>query len=134
MQDNPEFEGAECIKSHVDTWESVSPSKMKVERLSGLSNEIWKVTSKEKVKPKTVIYRKFGEAGAICDRERENYIIQGLSKKHLSPPFYGGNKEYRIEEFQKSEPLTPEDVKEKRTARRIARLLADLHSMKFEKL
>jgi len=134
MLDDPKFEGVDCIKSQVESWRDISPSKLKVERLSGLSNEIWKVSSTEDVEPKTVIFRKFGDAGAICDRERENYIIQGLAKKKLSPPFYGGNKEYRIEKFEKSEPLSPEDVKDKLTRRRIARLLADLHSLDFPKL
>jgi len=134
MQDDPQFEGVDFIKSHVESWKDVSASNMKVERLSGLSNEIWKVTATEDIEPKTVIYRKFGEAGAICDRERENYIIQGLAKKKLSPPFYGGTKEYRIEKFEKSEALSPEDVKDKLTRRRIARMIADLHSLDFSKL
>jgi len=135
MIDDPTFEGAQAIKEHVKSWRDLSPSKMKLERLSGLSNEIWKVSASDRdIDPHVVIYRKFGEGGAIVDRERENYIIQGLAKKKLSPIYYGGTKEYRIEKFQESKPLEPLDLKEKPIRRRLAHLLADLHSLKFEKL
>jgi len=134
MIDDPQFEGVDLIKEHVGSWKDVSPSDMKVERLSGLSNEIWKVSVHEDIDPQTVIYRKFGEAGTIVDRERENYIIRGLAKKGLSPMFYGGTNEYRIEKFQESKSLEPLDLKEKPIRRRLARLLADLHSLKFDKL
>lgn len=134
MIDDPKFEGVDAIKEHVESWRDVSPSKMKFERLSGLSNEIWKVSIPDNIEPQTVIYRKFGEAGSIVDRDRENIIIKGLAKKKLSPMFYGGTKEYRIEKFQESKSLDPPDLKEKPIRRRLARLLADLHSLKFDKL
>jgi len=135
MQDDPKFEGVDNIKEHVEDWKELSPSKMKVERLGGLSNELWKVSSLDKnITPKTVIYRKFGSGAAICDRKRENYVLKGLAKSKIAPKFYGGTEEYRVEKFMEADELTPDDAGDAKLRKRIARLVADLHNMEFEKI
>jgi len=135
MQDDPKFEGVDNIKEHLDSWQDLSPSKMKVEKLGGLSNDLWKVTSLNKeIKPRTVIYRKFGHGAAICDRERENYVLKGLARNKIAPKFYGGTEEYRVEKFMDAKELTPDDMSDASIRKRISRLVADLHNMEFEKL
>jgi len=134
-QGEDKFEGMETIHAHVDTWQNISEKNTKVERLGGLSNKIWKVTAKsKKVEPRTVIYREFGSGAAIVDRERENYVIEGLAKKGIAPKYFGGDEERRVEEFCESELLKPSDLNEKSNRRKLTRLLAELHSMKFDKL
>ena len=135
MQDDPMFEGIDAIKEHVESWQDLSPQKLHVERLSGLSNKIFKVSVDDKdVYPKTVIYREFGEGAAICDRGRENYVIKSLAKKEIAPMFYGGDKECRVEKFVNAEEMTKSDFQEKVNRRKLAKLMAALHSMNLEKL
>ena len=135
MQDDPIFEGVDAIKEHVTSWQDISPTKLHVERLSGLSNKIFKVSVDDKdVFPKTVIYREFGGGAAICDRARENYVIKSLAKKEIAPMFYGGDMEYRVEKFVNAEELTKTDFEDKVNRRKLAKLMAALHLMNLEKL
>jgi len=129
------FEGLEDIQNHVESWQDLSEKHTKIERMGGLSNTIWKVTAKaKKVEPKTVIYRKFGAGGAIVDRDRENYVIKGLAKKGVAPRYFGGDEEHRVEEFCDSEMMEPTDLNEKTNRRKLTRLVAQLHSIDFDKL
>jgi len=136
MQDDPGFEGIDLIKEHVDSWQDLSPGKLKVERLSGLSNKIFKVSVDDKnVYPRQIIYREFGEGAAICDRNRENYIIKSLAQKEIAPMFYGADENYRIEKFMKGEELSKSDFRDNKVNRRkLAKLMARLHNMNLEKL
>jgi len=135
MQDDPGFDGVDAIKEHVESWQDLSPERLKVQRLSGLSNKIYKVSIDDKnVYPKTVIYREFGEGAAICDRKRENYVIKSLAKKEIAPMFYGGDEHHRVEKFLNAEELTKSDFKEKQNRRKLAKLMASLHSVNLDKL
>lgn len=135
MQDDPKFEGVDHIKEHVESWKDLSPSKMKIKKLGGLSNDLWKVSTLDKnVTPHCVIYRKFGCGAAIVDRKRENYVLRGLAREKIAPKFYGGTEKYRVEKFIDSEELCPDDMGDENIRKRISRLLADLHNMEFDKL
>jgi len=129
------FDGVEIIKEHVESWKDLSPKKLHVERLAGLSNKIFKVSVDDKnVYPRQVIYREFGEGAAICDRKRENYIIKSLAQKEIAPIFYGADEQHRVEKFLKADELTKSDFKEKVNRRKLAKLMAKLHNMNLEKL
>jgi len=136
MQDDPGFDGYDVIKEHVESWTDLSPRKLHVERLSGLSNKIFKVSVDNKdVYPRQVIYREFGEGAAICDRKRENYIIKSLANKEIAPMFYGADEKYRVEKFLKADELTKSDFKDNKVnKRKLAKLMAKLHNMNLEEL
>jgi choline/ethanolamine kinase len=135
MEDQATFDGYDDVKYHLMSWKKLENNQIKCERMGGLSNEIWKLTAlEENIHPQVIIYRKFGTGIAIVDRDRENYILEGLAKKKIAPKCYGGDKEHRIEKFYEGKELSPSDLNEKPIQRHLAKLLADLHSVEFDKL
>jgi len=134
MENFANYQEIEAIKTYVHSWEHLAPEQIQFERLGGLSNQMWKVTSLDSsIEPKSVIFRKFGNS-TLVDRKQENYILSGLADKGFAPKFYGGTDEYRIEKFYESTTLTPSKVYETETRRQLAKIIAQLHSVKFDDL
>jgi len=135
MQTHSNFQDIDTVKSHIDTWKTLSPEEMHFERLGGLTNEMWKVTSlRPFTTPESVIYRKFGDVGELVDRKTENYILKGLGDQHVGPKFYAGTEKYRVEKFYDSTDLNPEKFQEPLIRRQMAKAIAELHSVNLDEL
>jgi len=123
------------IKSYLTSWEKVCPSQIKFERLAGLSNVIWKVTSLSQVEgPSSIIFRKFGDNEEIISRDQEHYVFTELAKTGLGPSHYGGNERARLEEFYESRCLKPSDVSNDAIRKNVAKSLANLHKVNMDAL
>jgi thiamine kinase-like enzyme len=74
-----------------------------LERLNGLSNEIFLMKIKDKtsgIVKETCIFRKFGQISEMVDRNLEGRIIEKLSLKGLTPEIIATDmKKYRFEEY-----------------------------------
>ena len=136
MQKNQFTNDITVVKSLLKSWEILTPEEIHFERLAGLSNIIWKVSSNNThVSPSSIIYRKFGDAGAIIDREKENYIFHEMSRYGMGPSCYGFTDKVRIEEFYSdSRALSSKEINKKFMRRNLAKSLASFHRLKLEKL
>lgn len=135
MDSHSSTQDVEAVRSHIDTWKTLSPAEMRFERLGGLTNQMWKVTClRPSTTPEAVIYRKFGDVGELVDRNRENYILKGLAEQHVGPKFYAGTEEYRIEKFYDSDDLTPKKFQEPLIMRQMAKAIAELHKVDLNEL
>ena len=124
-----------AIKSNLNSWGNLSPEEFQFERLAGLSNQIWKVTSlSAEAQPRSIIFRRFGEGGCCVDREKEDYILKGLTQHGVGPKIYGGNEEFRIEKFLESSTLSPAELEKISTRRQLAKCLAELHNVQLNDL
>jgi choline/ethanolamine kinase len=134
MQANPEYKDIEAIKSSIESWKDLGSDQIKCERLTGLSNKIWKVTAlRSSVSPQAVIFRKFGSSGLV-DRKRENYILKGLAANHVAAKFYAGTDKYRIEKFCENTHLTPTELLQHPNKNYMAKVIGELHRLEFPEL
>jgi len=128
---HPYFDDIEAIKAHIESWRGLSPDEMKFERLGGLSNRIWKVSSiGSSVFPQAIIYRKFNHS-QIVDRQKENHILRELARKGIGSQFYAGTDEYRIEKYYESNELNPAKLNTLPTRRHLARALSEIHGVEL---
>jgi len=82
-----------------------------------------------------VIYRQFGDTGAIIDREKENYVFLEMSKFGVGPNCYGSTDKVRLEEFYlDSRALNYSEVNKRFMRRNLAKSVAGFHKLKLEKL
>jgi len=122
------------IKANLPQWKDLTLDDLSFERLSGISNVVFKVsTFQSDIQPNPVILRKFGKNG-IVDRGKEKYIFEELGKQDMGPKSYGGNEDYRLEEFFPARVIKPTEIKEKKMRRRLARAMGLLHRIEFPKL
>jgi len=124
-----------AIKSNLNSWGHLSPEEFQFERLAGLSNEIWKVTAlSAEANPKSIIFRRFGEGSCVVDREKEDYILKGLSKNGVGPKIYAGSDKFRIEKYLESDTLNPAELEKVPVRRQLAKCLAELHNVHLPEL
>jgi len=127
---NPEIN---LIKSYVKSWEKLNPDEIQFERLAGLSNMIWKVSTKDQyVSPSTLVFRQFGQG--LVDRDQDNYIFQEISKTGMGPSCYALNTDFRIEEFYDSRQLHYKEVNKKFMRRNLAKSIGNLHRLHIDRL
>jgi len=128
------LEDIEAIQAHLESWRNLTPDQMKFERLGGLSNRIWKVSSPgSSIFPEAVIFRKFNHS-QIVDRVKENHILRELAKAGVGSKFYAGTDEYRIEKYYESTELNPAELNTLPTRRHLAKALSELHCVELNGL
>ena len=94
-------------KKHIQSWVDIPNENFDIRRLSGMSNEVYKVNLKDTesdVEPKAILYRIF--LTEINDKELESTIFNSMSEKGFGPKLFFRNTEYRIESFFEGRPLT----------------------------
>jgi thiamine kinase-like enzyme len=122
------------IKATLPQWKDLLLNDVSFERLSGITNVVFKVTTYQAgIEPNTMILRKYGKNG-IIDRNKEGYVFELLGGQGLGPKSYGGNEDYRLEEYVPSRVIKPTEIKEKKMRRRLARAMGLLHKIDFPKL
>lgn len=98
----------EKIQLHMPTWSSLKPEDIKATKLSGLSNIAYrvKIESEEHkdISPQLLLFRVF--KCEIVDFRIENSIFEAMSLEKTGPHCYFQCKEYRVEEFFISRPIS----------------------------
>lgn len=131
---HPYIEDIEALTSHIESWKDLQPDQMKFERLGGLSNRIWKVSSLvSSTYPQAVIFRKFNHS-QIVDRQKENHILRELAKAGVGGQFYAGTDEYRIEKYYDHTEIVSSDINTLPTRRHLAKSLSELHGVELNGL
>lgn len=119
-------------------------SDITVERLSGaLTNAVYVVSPPEKMQPQQdgeataqahkspppkLLLRIYGpQVEHLIDRESELQILRRLARKRIGPRLLGTFSNGRFEEFFYANPLTPEDLRNAVTSKRIAKRMRELH-------
>ena len=110
------------IQDHIPSWNTVNfnISHIKIQKLSGLSNAVYKVNinldevqksnNKHyedeiiKIEPKSLVYRVF--ECKIIDKYVEKTVFAFMSENGMGPKLFYQNDEFRIEEFFLSRPIT----------------------------
>mmetsp|Transcript_38389 Transcript_38389/g.34190 ORF Transcript_38389/g.34190 Transcript_38389/m.34190 type:complete len:112 (+) Transcript_38389:116-451(+) len=107
FDNNKEFKN--YIKATLPDWASISDNDIIIEKLTSLSNIVFKVTSKKEVSPNPIIFRKFATKEGVVDREKESLVFLEMSKRGLGPKCYGGDDKYRLEEYFNARPIKNEE-------------------------
>lgn len=118
--------------------------EISVERLSGaLTNAVYVVSPPEKLTsqddsensaqaskspPPKLLLRIYGpQVEHLIDRESELQILRRLARKRIGPRLLGTFSNGRFEEFFYAKPLTPADLHNPDTSKRIAKRMRELH-------
>ena len=92
----------ENIKKHLPTWQYIQSSDISFTRLTGFTNITYKVKvldENSKIIPNILVYREFCKNESFFSRKEESYIFSSLGDQDLGPKSYGGDENYRLEEF-----------------------------------
>ena len=103
--EKPEVILERCQK-HIESWKSLRADQIKITRLSGMSNAVYKVSliDGRAIEPDTLLYRKF--LCEVVDKRVEAAIFESMSDQGLGPKLIFRCDEYRIEGFFHGRPLT----------------------------
>ena len=122
------------VKNCLKSWNNLLTSNLKLTRLTGLTNIVYKLShDKEDVFPKSIIYRIFGDCEFIS-RVEENTIFEFLSKENLGPKLYGSSKGCRLEEYIEKKHPSFEDVCTRRFKISLAKYLTVFTSVRPENI
>lgn len=97
----------DTIGQFLPKWKDLDESKIKLERMAGITNEIYRVSHPDT--KEILVYRKFGDAedsiifswyvDLFLNRRTEEFIYKYISEKGVGPKVYGMTEDIRIEEF-----------------------------------
>lgn len=97
---------AELFKKHNKLDFDVSPDKVSLKDISGISNAIYKVyldpsdSSFQNIPYKSFLFRWFGKISYLVHRQLEKHVMNGLNKLNIGPAIIATDEEkYRVEEF-----------------------------------
>lgn len=120
------------IRATLPEWSKISDDDINLERLSSLSNLVFKITSAKEVTPNPVIFRKFATKDGVVDRDKESLVFLEMSKRGIGPKCYGGNDKYRLEEYFNARPIDNKEYNQTKYRRKLAISLANLHKMQVK--
>ncbi|KAF2843474.1 hypothetical protein M501DRAFT_91097 [Patellaria atrata CBS 101060] len=120
---------------------------IEVERLSGaLTNAVYVVTPPKNISsrrtetddgtasvapskpPNKLLLRIYGpQVEHLIDREAELQILRRLARKHIGPRLLGTFNNGRFEQFLHARTLTPKDLRDPETSKKIAKRMRELH-------
>lgn len=120
----------EIIEKHISSWKNAS---YKTEETIGWTNHV-KIAYIEdpSVKPQKIILRKFGGNPGFLDRQKENQVLNGLSKLRLGPQMYYSCERYRLEEFLEGTIPNKSWYDNEVYCSQVAASLAQLHRIPFK--
>jgi len=100
-----------------------------MERLAGLSNMVFLVTTHHQVSPNPIIFRKFSTKEGIIDRDKEARVFLAMAQKGIGPQCYGSNSQYRLEEYFNSRNILNTEYNDPNYRRKLSIMLANLHKI-----
>lgn len=127
MEQEQEFK--QFIRSNLPTWEYLSEADIQMEKMGGLTNLVFVVTSNKEVFPNPIVFRKFSVQEGIIDKERETKVFIEMSKRRIGPHCYASNEHYRLEKYFNARHISNEEYKEPEIRRKLAKRLANFHKI-----
>lgn len=122
------------IRANLPEWEGLEDEDIEMERLSGITNMVFLASTKKNVSPNNLIFRKFSSREGIVDREKESKVFMEMSKRGVGPKCYGGNSDFRLEEYFHAVQIKNKEYNQPDFRRKLAIAIAKLHKVQIEDL